>query len=93
MTKLENFISEQISQIVPSFEKLEIRANIGDSSYSVEFFVTIDGIRTQCFDMVDKGLIKEKDLDIVSKSIANYIRHSSDYSTGKINKVSATINR
>jgi len=93
MTELEKFISEQISQIVPSFEKLEVRANIGDSSYSIEFFVTVDGIRTQCFDMVDKGLIKEKNLDIVSKSIANYIRHSSDYGTGNINKISVTINR
>ncbi|GLC80952.1 hypothetical protein [Lacrimispora brassicae] len=93
MTELEKFISEQISHIVPNFEKLEVRANIGDSSYSVEFFATVDGTRMQCFDMVDEGLIKEKDLDTVSKSIANYMRCSSDYNIGNINKISVIISR
>lgn len=91
MTALDRYISEQVEKIVPTFEKLEFRGNIGDNSYSVEFFVTVDGKKMQCFDMVDDGLIKEKDLDTVSQSIVDYIRKSSSYESGKINKITTTI--
>ncbi|MEG2428774.1 MAG: hypothetical protein RSA99_00145 [Oscillospiraceae bacterium] len=91
MTAFERYISDQVEKIVPSFEKLELRGNIGDNSYSVEFFVTVDGKKMQCFEMVDDGLIKEKELDIVSKSIANNFRKSSSYESGKINEITISI--
>lgn len=93
MTELEKFISEQISRLVPVFEKLEVRANISDSSYSIEFFTTIRGKRMQCFDMVDDGFIKEKELDAVSESIADYVRKTEEYQKGKINKISTIIEK
>lgn len=87
MSELEKYIMEQIEKFVPTFEELDVRANIGDSSYSVEFFVTIDGKKMQCFDMVDDGVIQEKDMDSVSESIAKYVRKTSSYESGKINKI------
>ena len=93
MSNLEKYMSEQIKKIVPTFDKLELRTNVGDTSYSVEFFVTTSGEKMQCYDMVDDGLIKEKDLDAVFESIAKYIRQTSDYQKGKINKISTVIVR
>ncbi|MEG1618171.1 MAG: hypothetical protein RR310_05230 [Eubacterium sp.] len=91
MSTLEKYISEQVVKIVPSFEKLEFRANVGDNSYSVEFFATVNGKRMQCYNMVDDGLIKEKDLDALSETIASYIRSTPDYEFGKINKIVVAI--
>lgn len=91
MSELEKYVFEQIKKLVPAFEKLEVRANIGDNSYSVEFFVTIDGEKMQCYDMVDNGLLKEKDIDTVSKAIAEYVRKMATYENGKINKIAFTV--
>lgn len=91
MAAMEKYISDQVLKIIPSFEKLEFRAYIGDDSYSIEFFVTIDKKRKQCYDMVDEGLIKEQDLDTISEAIADYIRNSSNYEKGKINEISVVI--
>lgn len=87
MTELEKYITEQIKKLVPSFDKLDVRANIGDNSYSVEFFVTVDGKKMQCYDMVDDGVIQEKDMDAVTESIAKYVRKMSSYKNGRINKI------
>lgn len=87
MSELEKQIVEQIKRIVPAFDELDVRANIGDNNYSVEFFVAINGKKMQCFDMVDDGLIQEKDMDAVADSIAEYVRKTSFYESGKINKI------
>lgn len=87
MSELEKHIVEQIKRIVPAFEELDVRVNIGDNNYSVEFFVTINGKKMQCFDMVDDGLVQEKDMDAVAESIAEYVRKTSFYESGKINKI------
>lgn len=86
MSELENYISEQISKIIPEYEKLDVRANISDSSHSIEFYATIDGKKMQCYEMVDDGLIKEKELDVIFKDIANYVRNTSEFTKGITNK-------
>jgi len=93
MSDLETFISKEISLLIPSFENIDFRAQIGDSSYSVEFFVTINGKKMQCYDMVDKGLIKESKLDSVSENIAKFIRRMPSYKKGTINKIKLTISK
>ena len=93
MSDLETFISKEISLLIPSFENIDFRAQIGDSSYSVEFFVTINGKKMQCYDMVDKGLIKESKLDSVSESIAKFIRRMPSYKKGTINKIKLIISK
>jgi len=93
VSEVEKYISEKIAQLVPNYKKLDVRANIGDKSYAIEFFVTIDNRRMQCYDMVDDGIIEENELDSVFKAIAEYIRNTTDYITGKINKYSFTVNK
>ncbi len=86
MTELEKYIIDRLKQLVPNAEQFEIRINIGDKSYSVEFFATIDGIKHQCYDMIDNGVIKEKDFDAMVKQLVKYIRDYSEYRVGEINK-------
>ena len=42
MTELELFVSEQIKTLVPSYETVELKATVSSSSFSVEFFATVD---------------------------------------------------
>lgn len=92
MKELEIYTLEQVSQLVPKYEKLEFFANIADTSYSIEFFVTVDGTRMQCFDMIDNGLLEEEDVDAALKRIAEYVRGREDYVRGKVNRVSIVVN-
>lgn len=91
MSELERYVSEQITQIVPKYDKLEIRANIGDLSYSIEFYATIAGKRMQCYDMADEGLIRETELDAIFQNIAAYVRNTKEFIRGTTNKYSFTI--
>ena len=45
MTELEKYIINQLKQLVPDADIFEVRANIGNKSYSIEFFATIDGVK------------------------------------------------
>lgn len=88
MTELEKYIVDQLKQLVPNADIFEVRANIGDNSYSIEFFATIGNIKHQCFDMIDNGVIKEKDFDVTVEKLAQYIRNCSEFRLGEINKFS-----
>lgn len=88
MNKLEKYVFNQLAQLVPNADAFEIRANIGDKSYSIEFFAFLDGVKYQCYDMIDNGMLKEKEFDTVVMQIAEYIRNCSEYRTGEINKIS-----
>lgn len=92
MTELEKYIINQLKQLVPDADIFEVRANIGEKSYSIEFFATIDGVKYQCYDMIDKGIFKEKDFDTIIKKIVKHIRNCSEYHPGEINKFSFAIN-
>lgn len=87
MPDLQNYAKEQIAKIVPEFDNLELRATVSDTSYSIEFFVSINGERKQCYELADDGVIDEEELDKVSARIAEYIRNGSNYKKGNINKV------
>ena len=93
MTELEKHVSEIIKQLVPNYEKLDVRANIGDKTYSIEFFVTINGQKMQCYDMADNGIIEESELNAAFKSIASYIRTAKEYTAGTINKFSFSVSK
>ena len=88
MLELEKYIITNLEKLVPNAEGFEIRANISDKSYSLEFFAIIEGVRYQCYDMIDDGLVKEKDFDTAVKQIAKYIRTSPEYKSGEVNKIS-----
>lgn len=88
MTDLENYVVGQLMQLVPNAEKLEVRANISDKSFSVEFFAFIGGVKRQCYDMIDNGMIKEKDFDSTVRQLAKFIRACPEYRPGEVNKFS-----
>lgn len=91
MTELELFVSEQIKTLVPSYDTVELKATVSSSSFSVEFFATINGKKMQCFEMIDKGMFTEKNFNVASKSIANYFRKLSDFNADGINKYTVVL--
>ncbi len=93
MSELEKYVADTLALLVPAYEKLDVRANIGDKTHSVEFFATIDGKKMQCYDMADNGMIKEKDLDVAFKAIAEYVRNTADYIPGTINKIKFSLTK
>ena len=92
MTDLENHVISQLTQLIPNAEAFEVRANISDKSFSFEFFASIGGVKQQCFDMIDNGIIKEKDFDNTMKQLAKFIRNSPEYRSGEVNKFRFTSN-
>lgn len=86
MTESEKFIFEKIKQLVPNCDKVEFKASVNRSSYSVEFFALVDGKRLQCFEMIDVGLFTEKEFKDVSKAVAEHLRSRSDFKTDGVNK-------
>lgn len=93
MTELELFIAEQIKELVPSYETVELNATISSSGFSVEFFATVDGKKRQCFEMIDEGMFTEKEFNAVSEAIADYCRGLSDFNKDGINKYTAVIKK
>ncbi len=91
MNQINEFITKQISSVVPDFDSLEVSMLVGKASYSLEFFVTKDNIRKQCYDMVDEGVIDENKVDDVANIIADYIRKQPDYDASKPNKIEYTV--
>lgn len=87
MPDLQDYAKEQIAKIVPEFNNLELRATVSDTSYSIEFFVSISGEKKQCYELADDGIIDEEELDEVFARIAEYIRKGDDYQKGNINKI------
>lgn len=86
MTELKVFISEHIKILVPSYDTVELKATVSSSSFSVEFFATVDGKKMQCFQMIDDGQFTEKNFNIFSKAIANYVRELPDFDNSGINR-------
>lgn len=91
MTELELFVAEQIKTLVPSYDTVELKATVSASSFSVEFFATVDGKKMQCFEMIDEGMFTEKNFNAASKSIANYFRRLPDFNTDGINKYTVVL--
>ena len=90
---VEQFVEEKIDQLIPNYEKIEFRAYITDNAYSVEFFVTSNGVRKQNIELIDSGEISEEDFDKFSKVVVEFIRNLSEYKHGSVNKYSFEINK
>lgn len=91
MTELELFVAEQIRTLVPSYDTVELKATVSSSSFSVEFFATVNGKKMQCFEMIDEGMFTEKNFNATSKAIANYFRGLSDFNADGINKYTVAL--
>ena len=91
MTELELFVSKQIKTLMPSYDTVELKATVSSSSFSVEFFATVDGKKMQCFEMIDEGVFTEKNFNAATKAIANYFRGLSDFKADSINKYTVVL--
>lgn len=91
MTEVELFVAEQIKTLVPIYDTVELKAIVSASSFSVEFFATVDGKKMQCFEMIDEGMFTEKNFNAASKIIANYFRGLSNFNAEGINKYTVTL--
>lgn len=92
MAELERFVAEQIKTLVPHYDTIELKATVSSSSFSVEFFATIDGKKMQCFEMIDAGMFTEKNFNAASKAIAHYFRGLSDFNADGIHKYTVVLN-
>lgn len=90
MTKMECFVAEQIKKLIPNYESIDLNATVTLSSFSVEFFATINGVKMQCFEMIDKGLFTEKEFNSISRNIANYCRALPEFNKSGLNKYRLT---
>lgn len=66
---------------------LELKASVGETSYSIEFFVDIKGKRKQCYELVDNKIIDEKEMDKAFEKFSKFIRTLPDYVKGNSNKL------
>jgi len=90
---LKSYSVKQINSLLSKWDILEIKISLNDSSYSVNFFVTINGKRRQCLDLVDDGIISEKKYEAVEDAIVKYARTMPDYKPGTINKYSFVVKK
>ena len=75
----------------PKYEKLEVCGWVNEKSYAIEYFVTTNGVRRQCFEMVDNGELNEKQVDETILSIAKCVRTLPDYVQGELYNVNITV--
>lgn len=92
MNVIEQFVVERISRLIPGMTDVSFRASISEKTYSIEFFVSKDGVKSQCYDMVDNGMIDSAALKQCQTDIVDFVRKSEDFIHGKINKYRFTIN-
>lgn len=80
------YVLKEIMPLIPVCDKLEIELYIDDIGYSVDYFVTINGTRRQCLDLIAEGTIDEKSYETAAMNIAKYIRKNDNYKKGEVNK-------
>ena len=79
MKELKRQIAQIIRNLITKVDKIEFNGVVNDTAYSMVFYVTVDGIRSQCFDLVDDNQLDEDDLMECFARIAEIIRNSEDY--------------
>lgn len=87
---MENMVIKLVQKLVPTYEKVEWSSIISDSTYSIEFFVTINGERLQCYEMADNDVIDEDLMLFLFDEFAKNYRKSDDFVKGKQNKYKFT---
>jgi len=87
MTKAEKRAIELVKELVPKYEKTEFKASIGNTSRSIEFFVWVNGKKSQCYELADNGKIDELKMEKLFDSYAEFVRKSEGYKAGEVNKV------
>ena len=75
MDKCYEKISEIMTPILPkNWEKVCLYGELGDGSYEFFFYVKIDNVYVQCFDMEKKYNISKNEVSDVFKSLSNVVK-------------------
>ncbi|MCL1996556.1 MAG: hypothetical protein FWG63_10150 [Defluviitaleaceae bacterium] len=90
MSNNDELAKEFVKVLVPTFDKMEFRASISDTSRSVEFFVWVNDEKLQCYELADTGKIDESQMEKMFDSFAEAIRKSDEYKSGEVNKIKFT---
>lgn len=85
-SSLDDFVEQEIKNLVPKYNTIDLTATVGSTSFSVEFFATIGEKRMQSIQMVEDGHFTEKEFNAFSKKVANYIRKMPNFDKHGINK-------
>lgn len=93
MIKLQEKAVEMVNDLIPNFKELEFSASIGDSSRSIEFIVSINNERHQCYELADTGIIDEDKMEKLFDAYAEYLRGTAEYKKGEVNKFKFTIEK
>lgn len=84
--KPETLIYDKVRNIIPDrSEKTVFFVAIGDTSYEMFFYAFIDGEAHQCFELAEKEILNENELDAVFAEVVSIIKNSKLYSLGKRN--------
>jgi hypothetical protein len=85
--KLAKRAKDLVEELMPGSDRMEFRASIGDTSYSVEFFVWVNGEKLQCYELSDSGRIDELKMEKLFEAYAEFVRKSEGYRAGEVNKI------
>ena len=90
MTNLEEKALAMVKGLLPEqpFEKMKFSARVGAKSFSIEFFVWLDGEKYQCYELADDGEIDEVQMMKSFKAYAEEVRKSEPHNDGEVKKVS-----
>ena len=75
MNQIEKFTTEKLKHLCPRAEEIEVRAEIGKCSYYFVFWATMDGLKKQCYEMIDNGELDETEAERCFSDIAEYVRN------------------
>ena len=74
MNQIEKYTAEKLKPLCPQAEAMEVRAEISNCSYYIVFFATVDGVKKQCYEMIDNGELDETATEHCFYKIAKYVR-------------------
>ena len=89
MTNLEEKALAMVSGLLPEqpFEKMKFSASVGAKSFSVEFFVWLDGEKYQCYELADEGEIDEAQMMQAFKEYAAEVRKAESFGSDEVKKI------
>jgi len=91
MTNVQTKAVELVKALLPNVRKFEFSATVGDSSRSIEFIVSTDKEKQQCYELADNGIIDGDKMEKLFDAYAEYLRGTGEYKKGQVNKVNFTI--
>ena len=92
--KVETLIYDRVRSIIPNkSSKTVFFASVSETGYEVFFYAFIDGQPVQCFELAEKDLLDENELDAIFADIVDIIKQSKVYHSDKNNIATIIIDK